>query len=161
HNIRPNLPPELVRVITRCLRKDPMRRAQSMADLKVSFEDIREDVAAGRVASAAVVVDPTAAPKKRWFWVAAIAAVLVVTAVTWTISHRTLAPAETNQSLQPTPLTSYPGDEYGPTLSPDGSQVAFNWTGDQQNNIDIYVKIVGSGTPLRITTDERPDVFPK
>ncbi len=36
------------------------------------------------------------------------------------------------------PLTSYPGFELQPTFSPDGSQVAFYWDGNQRNNFDIY-----------------------
>jgi hypothetical protein len=34
------LPTELDKVILRCLRKDPARRIQTMADLKVALEDM-------------------------------------------------------------------------------------------------------------------------
>jgi hypothetical protein len=30
----------------------------------------------------------------------------------------------------------------GPSLSPDGSQVAFSWNGSAQDNQDIYIKLV-------------------
>src|SRR5262249_4416310 len=36
------------------------------------------------------------------------------------------------------PLTSYPGLELNPALSPDSNQVAFSWNGEKQDNFDIY-----------------------
>src|SRR5215471_159024 len=41
--LRSDLPPELSRVIMRCLRKDPARRFQHTADLKVILEELKED----------------------------------------------------------------------------------------------------------------------
>jgi Tol biopolymer transport system component len=52
------------------------------------------------------------------------------------------------------PLTSYPGLEEHPSLSPDGSQVAFSWKGN------IYVKEVGSEALLQITKDPAADSWP-
>ena len=52
------------------------------------------------------------------------------------------------------PLTSYPGVEEQPSLSPDGSRVAFSWKGD------IYVKQVGAEAILQITSDPELDSFP-
>ena len=40
--IVPTLPHDLERVILRCLRKDPARRFQTMADLKVDLQEIKE-----------------------------------------------------------------------------------------------------------------------
>ncbi len=57
----------------------------------------------------------------------------------------------------PKPLTSYPGQEINPELSPDGNQVAFAWDGGEGGNFDIYLKSVGPGEPVRLTnhpTDE-------
>jgi Tol biopolymer transport system component/DNA-binding winged helix-turn-helix (wHTH) protein len=58
------------------------------------------------------------------------------------------------------PLTTYPGSESYPTLSPDGSQVAFSWEGSRQDNVDIYLKLVGPGEPHRLTTDPAADFSP-
>ncbi len=52
------------------------------------------------------------------------------------------------------PLTSYPGLEEHPSLSPDGSEVAFCWKGN------IYVKPVGAEAVLRITNDPAVDSWP-
>ena len=50
--------------------------------------------------------------------------------------------------------------ERQPSFSPDGSQVAFSWDGEKQDNFDIYVKMIGSGTPLRLTTHASLDFSP-
>jgi Tol biopolymer transport system component/DNA-binding winged helix-turn-helix (wHTH) protein len=63
--------------------------------------------------------------------------------------------------LTPVPLTTYQGNAEAPSFSPDGSQVAFEWDGEKQDNFDIYVKAIGpDAVPLRLTTDPRPDRMP-
>jgi Tol biopolymer transport system component/DNA-binding winged helix-turn-helix (wHTH) protein len=61
---------------------------------------------------------------------------------------------------QPIPLTTYPGIERSPSFSPDGSHVAFSWNGENQDNFDIYVKVIGSDPPHRLTTHSAPDSDP-
>jgi Tol biopolymer transport system component/DNA-binding winged helix-turn-helix (wHTH) protein len=58
------------------------------------------------------------------------------------------------------PLTSYVGSALCPSFAPEGERVAFSWDGEKQNNFDIYVKRIGVSSPLRLTTDSRPDVSP-
>jgi hypothetical protein len=38
--------------------------------------------------------------------------------------------------------------------------VAFSWNGEKQDNFDIYLKLIGSPTPERLTTDPAEDVSP-
>lgn len=61
----------------------------------------------------------------------------------------------TEQSvLTPTPLTAFPGQEVAPSFSPDGTQIAFAWTGDPatgSKGFDLYLKVVGSEKVLRLT----------
>jgi len=64
------------------------------------------------------------------------------------------------EPLQTIPLTSYPGAESNPALSPDGSAVAFSWNGPSQENCDIYVKQIGEETPLRLTDSPHCDHHP-
>ncbi len=51
------------------------------------------------------------------------------------------------------PVTSYPGREQYPALSPDGTRVAFAWAGPEAGNIDIYIKQRNSESTLRLTDD--------
>lgn len=50
------------------------------------------------------------------------------------------------------PLTTYPGWETSPNFSPDGTQVAFTWTGGTKSASDygIYIKQVGEERALRL-----------
>ncbi len=55
--------------------------------------------------------------------------------------------------LRPTdsPLTALQGEELSPTFSPDATQVAFQWDGEDGKSDGIYVKVVGSETTLRLS----------
>ncbi|HEX6716124.1 MAG TPA: hypothetical protein VF088_03395, partial [Pyrinomonadaceae bacterium] len=70
-------------------------------------------------------------------------------------------PGPPQPALTAVPLTTDPGYEGMPSLSPDGSQVAFASFGEKLDNLDIYVKqIGGGGPPLRLTSDPAVDKFP-
>ena len=92
---------------------------------------------------------------RRLVWVAVAILALVVTV--YFLKMKT--PEQT--ALQAVPLTAYPGGEMYPTFSPDSNQVAFTWNGERQDNFDIYVKSIGSETPLRLTTGPEMDARPK
>jgi Tol biopolymer transport system component len=86
----------------------------------------------------------------------ACALALAILAV-WYFAYRT--PPDT--TLHAVPLTSYRGIQTSPSFSPDGNQVAFAWNGEKQDNLDIYIKLIGPGSPLRVTTDPAVDSNPK
>ena len=95
---------------------------------------------------------------RRWGWaVATLAAVTVVVAYAGWQAWRSPG---ASPPLRAVPLTSLPGVTRSPSFSPDGNQVAFNWTGPDGSNPDIYVQQVGAGAPLRLTTDPGNDHNP-
>ena len=55
----PGIPPELDKIVSRCLKKDPARRWQSMADLKVALEEVRDEIDSTQMA----VAKPPAPPR--------------------------------------------------------------------------------------------------
>ncbi len=146
-----SIPPELEKIILCCLRKDPARRYQYMADVKVALEDVEEESALGQQAVAA-----RAPSWRRWIWAALLPALLAGGFFAWQ-AWRAPRPAE---PLRAVALTTFPGVERYPSFSPDGNHVAFTWTGPKQDNPDIYVQQIGSGSPLRLTTDPRGDDNP-
>jgi serine/threonine protein kinase len=114
--IVPDLPRELDRVLARCLRKDPARRFQTMADLKVALEELKEDSDSGRLTPGTVT--PVGRKRRPALLAIAVLAVLVAAGTAW----RVLSPS--SKPLPPVrlvPLTTYPGSERFPTFSPDGS----------------------------------------
>jgi len=58
------------------------------------------------------------------------------------------------------PFTTFSGAVDQPAFSPDGNQIAFTWDGGDGENLDVYVKLIGAGTPLRLTTDPAEDISP-
>lgn len=143
--VSPGLPPELERVIHRCLRKDPAKRFQSMADLKVALEELKDESETGAPSRAR----PTAPRRRAVLGIAA--AVVLVAAIAGGWLARRPAP-EAVEPTRPVPLTSFGGRILWPALSPDGNQVAFVWNGETQDTFDLYVKLVGPGAPVRLTT---------
>jgi Tol biopolymer transport system component/DNA-binding winged helix-turn-helix (wHTH) protein len=62
--------------------------------------------------------------------------------------------------LNAVPLTSFQGRETQAAFSPNGKQIAFVWNGSQGDNQDIYVKLIGVETPLRLTSNAAADTKP-
>ena len=140
-----SIPLELDKAILRCLRKDPARRYQTMADLKVALEDMDQEQGPAKRAT-----------PPRW----ALAVLVLVLLLAGVVAWRTSRAPQTAEPLQAVALTTLPGLERYPSFSPDGNYVAFMWTGPNQDNEDIYVQMIGSGSPLRLTTDPRIDTSP-
>jgi serine/threonine protein kinase len=147
------IPRDLDKIVARCLRKDPNRRYQTMTDLKLALEDLKEDHESGPAEQPAV----PAKPKSKPSLVAAAVAVIIAAAAGGYFLRSTPTPLP---PLRAVPLTAYPGSESHPSFSPDGNQVAFDWNGERQDNYDIYVKLVSGGPPLRLTTNPAVDTVP-
>lgn len=52
------------------------------------------------------------------------------------------------------------GEKYSPSLSPDGKQLAFSWNGGTGPYFSIYVKLIGTEEPLRLSKQESVDYNP-
>ena len=111
--------------------------------------------------AAHVAREPSAAVGWRW-WMLGIGVGLGLLAGMgfFVVKERQAAGPYPLHVVSVTKLTSYPGDEREPAVSPDGSTVAFSWSGAVGNNYDIYVVKLGAQEPLRLTTDPAADTFP-
>ncbi len=140
----PSMPSELERLIWRALRKERERRWQSMADVRVTLSEVKEELDSV-VRMSGVRVPAAVPPRRRWpLWVGgAVITALVVAVGLWVYVTRE-APGPPPKT---TPLTSYPGGEWEPALSPDGSLVAFTRIGEAGTR-DLNVKQIDGGEPL-------------
>ena len=153
----PGVPRELDRIIARCLRKDPARRFQAMPDLKVALEELKEESDSGTVEVAAGTAAPPARTRPGLMVASAAVTVLVAAAAAWYFLRPASKPLPPMQSV---PLTTYTGGQGHPSFSPDASQVAFEWSGEKGDNVDIYVKLVEGGAPLKLTATSEPAYYP-
>ena len=109
----------------------------------------------------AAVVETQPVHSRRWrqgLIAAGAIALVLLTIVAWL---RRASPDIAGAPLRVVSLTRLTGSEYGPTFSPDGGQVAFAWDGEQQDNSDIYVKLVASADVRRLTTHAAVDFAPQ
>jgi tRNA A-37 threonylcarbamoyl transferase component Bud32 len=159
--ISSSTPPEVERLIARCLRKDVNRRSQNMADVKLALEELRDESASGKLARTAAVGD---AGSRRWVWpTVAVACVLIAAAAfIWVYFN-----IRGTQSKSPELVRVSPDDghSYGhPAISPDGGFVAY--VSDRSGKNELWLQQVGGGGPIQLTHDnenetvEAPAFFP-
>ena len=180
---------ELERIVFKALRKDRDDRYQSALDLLVDLRSLkkRRDSGASQIeppvyvtaaipAAASVATAPPAAtsvqtagsgatpeagtPLRRYGLLGAVAAVLVLLGATAVWRWGAYSPRALSDPPRVTPITSDAGSETFATFSPDGSQVAFVWDGPNQDNPDVYVRLVEGGQPLRLTNTPAPESGP-
>jgi Tol biopolymer transport system component/predicted Ser/Thr protein kinase len=150
-----NMSAELERIIIKALEKDREVRYQSAKELLVDLKRLKRDMDSGKLA-----VAPAArrGHRRSLIWAAALLVALAGGGIALWLTRSSGEAPEAH--LNAVPLTSYPGFETDPSFSPDGNQVAFSWNGEGQDNFDIYVKLIGSGPPLRLTDHQSREFSP-
>ena len=144
-------PPAVRRIVERCLEKSPAERFQSAHDLALSL----------RVAADAVTAPPVGRSVLRWAFGAALIAAFGAAGPRLFRSGAALAPAlAPAASMEKMLLTSDPGRELEPALARDGQRVTFVWDGPRGDNYDLYTKVIGAESALRLTTHPAQDGSP-
>jgi eukaryotic-like serine/threonine-protein kinase len=152
--IREDIPPEFARIIVRCLRKEPGRRFQHMADLAVALEEVMEESEAGQRA-VAVSERPR---RRRVLWIAAAAVAIVAGgAAVWRL--RTAPDRDASVAAQASQITVAPGLSMGASLNPDGSSMAFS--SNRSGRFEIYVRSTSPrGSERQVTSDGQQNIEP-
>lgn len=146
-------PPAVREIVARCLRKDPERRWQHMADLKVALLEAQEAVETGAAGS----MTGDLKPKRNWLAAIAAAglAIAAIAGIWWYSRERipTALPVLTR-------LTFDSGLTMDPTLSADGKLLAFASDRAGKANLDIWVQQVDGGLPIQVTFDQADESEP-
>jgi serine/threonine protein kinase/WD40 repeat protein len=141
-----HLPRDLARILRHCLAKDPDRRYQSAKDLRNDLDDLGEALSSGEVQPVSAGLGTRAAASKRWWLVAGVAAVLVAALAVWRSTGATPDRGGV-PTLSHARLTQQAGIERSPSVSPDGTWVAYSAAGD------IFLQSVSAQTAINLTKD--------
>ena len=106
-------------------------------------------------------VEPSPGSSRSFKWPSITMAAVVCCAVFAIVFTPPRKSSHLSSDLNTVPLAVSLGDQFTPSFSPDGGQIAFAWNGETQDNFDIYLKTVGSSTHvLRLTTNADIDYSP-
>jgi eukaryotic-like serine/threonine-protein kinase len=155
----PEAPARLQEIISKALCKNREERYQSINELLIDLKSLGQELgpdaeigpvkwlkAGSGLASERTAKNVFSASRLRWL---AAVLVLVVGGSLW--FYRTRRTAALLPLMKVGPFTSFPGKKAHPAFSPDGNQIAFAWGGEKDENLQLYVKQVGSENPVRIT----------
>jgi serine/threonine protein kinase len=125
--IMPDVPRDLEKIIARCLRKDPARRFQHMADVKVTLEELKQESESGTQIG---IVPPAETSKRRpWQSLALVSTALAALIIVLTALFVRRAPEKPTErllaSISPPPGSGFWADITQPAaISPNGEFLA-------------------------------------
>jgi Tol biopolymer transport system component/predicted Ser/Thr protein kinase len=152
--VNADIPVDVERLVARCLRKDPQRRWQTMSDLKVALQDMKEESESGTLRA------PAAAPKKRknlLSYLVGGAALLVAAAF---LLKSFLPGPRKAEGFEISRLTYDAGITMMPAISPDGRLIAYASDRAGRGDLDIWVQQISGGQALRLTDHPAHDWLP-
>jgi serine/threonine protein kinase len=152
--VNPGVPRDLDRIIRHCLAKDPARRYQSAVDLRNDIEEVQQRVESGEAFDRE---RPAAGRRLPWRIALIVAGVVIAiagSAIFWRARQaENLRPALSRAEFSQ--LTSQPGVEWFPSLSPDGRWLVYAGTGARGHQ--IYLQSVSGQNPLDLSKDATVD----
>jgi Tol biopolymer transport system component/predicted Ser/Thr protein kinase len=172
--IRTGVPLELDWIISKALAKQPADRYQSAGEFGIDLGTIRKKLDSSRQSNGRRTKEeewlPQLAPSRRdaagplrglrsWALPAALALLAVAIAIAaWRFEAADRAPV--SPYFEVTQVTFDSGLTFQPALSPDGTLIAFASDRSGEGNLDIWVKHLGGGEPIRLTRDAADDSQP-
>jgi len=136
-------PPRIHKLLRRCLERDRKQRLQAIGEARIAIDAPEQDVK----------------PPPRGRGMVSAGICLAAIAIVATIWETKRGADRTGQPSQEIPLTGLPGWVRTPYFSPDGKQIAYRWSQDGSDS-SIYVKLIGTGTTLRLTNPPGADSLP-
>ena len=172
----PTTTPSIRTLLRRCLEKDPHRRLDSAAAVRLELDDAldapvslpAETVLPGGPLATAEPVPNTPMPSgrrsaARLLVPAAVAAALAVGVWVGTARRDIVAPAATLRLQSPMQVTFSLGVENYPTWSPDGRRIAYHASDGGYGlglDHDVWVSELGGGDPINLTNGAGDNIMP-
>lgn len=156
----PDLPPEMERIIYKCLEKDRALRYQTASDLRTDLERLRRDTTSAHIAQALTQAAAPAARSHRLLAAMGLGiALLALSLVGWLLYRgRKVSPASAAEWV---PLTEFTDSAVSPALSPDGRMLAFVRSSETfAGSGQVYVKFLPNGEAVQLTHDALPKMSP-
>ncbi len=163
--LAPDISSVIIHILDRTLEKDVTLRYQSISEVLIELH--RLQLSGSRVSSLSGISNqgikiPAAVKTKRnnknvlWF----TSALVIIAAAAILFFFNPFSSSEPIEPMTIVPLNSLPGVQMNPAISPDGEDVAFAWNGGTGENFNIYVQIIGTYEPQKLTSDSAYDAMP-
>ncbi len=158
-----HLQPKLREIIARLLERDRALRYQTASDVVSELRRLKRDISSSGHVVAAFAPSTTPVSLKRssnkllryGLGVVALAAICVP-AVLFFLRK----PVSSPLPLRMVPFSGVPCMEDDLSFSPDGKQAAFSWNGGSGRDYHIYLKLIGAGPSLALTSGPGFDSSP-
>jgi Tol biopolymer transport system component len=137
-------PPDLRRVLRRCLARDPTRRLQAMGDARVEIDDLLSGGPHESIGARPAHLLPPGRRTVAWAVAGAAVAIGVAVGSQWRPAPIPPSPPETRTEIV-TPATADPTSF---ALSPDGRQIVFVASGDGASRLWLRSLAATTAQPL-------------
>jgi serine/threonine protein kinase/Tol biopolymer transport system component len=137
-------PPNIRRLLQRCLEKDVKRRLRDVGDARLEIEEALHPHADD--ARAGVRVRRS---RRAWWAAAAVVAIGIAGIVTWRVQRSVVLTSNPLEGAKVARLTDFEGAEEHATISRDGKFVAF--VSDRDGSWDAWVSQVGTDKIYNLT----------
>ena len=154
-------PPELERIIRKCLQRDRDQRYQSAAELRADLTSLQQRSLRAVSKHTDAHVDSQTPGYRRQtsytrssLFLALLCFAFIGALAIWSLSE-TDVPAQREQRL----ISTFPGTHREASFSPDGNKIVF--VKDVGGVPQVWVKTLEAGDPLQITSGPKPASRPR
>jgi Tol biopolymer transport system component len=152
-------PRGIEKIIKRCLRKDPGRRYQHIAEVEEPLEKLDTEYVAKRGLPGGSSQSKRSEKLLPWIFGVVLIGALVTGVVLWL---QGLSNKSNNENL--TQITLDTGFDSEPAISSNAQQVVYTSDRSGEGNLDIWIQPIASKLPVRLTNhpsdDHEPSISP-